>query len=57
MVVIAKVMPIRQVINECRRRADDAWWDGNDDEARLHEAEAKLNEDDEQKGELWCPNF
>ena len=34
-----KVTPIDRVINDCKRRADDAWWDGNDDEARLHEQE------------------
>ena len=52
-----KVTPIRQVIMECKRRADDAWWDGNEEEAKLHEAEAKLHEDDEERGEVWVPNF
>ena len=52
-----KVTPIDSVINDCKRRADDAWWDGNDDEARLHEAEAKLYEDDRERGVEWVPNF
>jgi hypothetical protein len=55
--IVSKVSPIDRVINECKRRADDAWWDGNDEEARLHEAEAKFHEDDKDKGVLWCPNF
>ena len=52
-----KVTPIDRVINDCKRRADDAWWDGNDEEARLHEAEAKLYEDDRERGVEWVPNF
>ena len=44
-----KVTPIDRVINDCRRRADDAWWDGNDDEARLHEQEQKLYEKDKRR--------
>ena len=47
-----KVTPIDRVINECKRRADDAWWDGNDDEARLHEQEAKLMRKIEMKGDI-----
>ena len=53
-----KVTPIDRVINDCKRRADDAWWDGNDDEARLHEQEAKLHEEDrDERGYQWVPNF
>ena len=47
---LAKVEPIDRVINECRRRADDAWWDGNDEEAKLHELEKKLYEQDKEEG-------
>lgn len=54
---IARVEPIDRIINECKRRADDAWWDGNDDEARLHEQEQKLYELDREEGILWVPNF
>jgi hypothetical protein len=54
---VSKVVPIDRVLNECRRRADDAWWDGKDDEAKLHEQEVKLNEQDKQEGILWVPNF
>ena len=52
-----KVTPIDRVINDCRRRADDAWQDGNDEEARLHEQEQKLYELDKEEGILWVPNF
>ena len=52
-----KVTPIDRVINDCKRRADDAWWDGNDEEARLHEQEQKLYEQDKQEGVEWVPNF
>ena len=55
--VNSKVEPIDRVINECRRRADDAWWDGNDEEAKLHELEKKLYEQDKEEGMLWVPNF
>ena len=54
---ISKVVPIDRVLNECRRRADDAWWDGNDEEAKLHEQEVKLYEQDKQERVLWVPNF
>ena len=39
-----KVTPIDRVINDCKRRADDAWWDGKD-------------EQDKEEGMLWVPNF
>ena len=54
---VTKVTPIDRVINDCKRRADDAWWDGNDEEARLHEQEQKLYEQDKEEGILWVPNF
>lgn len=53
----AKVEPIDRVINECRRRADDAWWDGHDDDAKLEEAYAKVYEQEREEGILWVPNF
>lgn len=52
-----KVTPIDRVINDCRRRADDAWWDGKDEEAKLRELEKKLYEQDKEEGMLWVPNF
>ena len=52
-----KVTPIDRVINNCKRRADDAWWDGNDDEARLHEQEQNLFEKDREEGVLGVANF
>ena len=55
--LISKVLPIDRVINECKRRADDAWWDGKDEEAKLHEQEVKLYEQDKEEGVLWVPNF
>ena len=54
---VSKVVPIDRVLNECRRRADDAWWDGKDEEAKLHEQEVKLYEKDKEEGVLWVPNF
>lgn len=54
---ISRVEPIDRIINECKRRADDAWWDGNEDEARLHEQEQKLYELGKEEGILWVPNF
>lgn len=54
---LSRVEPIDRVINECRRRADDAWWDGKDEEAKLHELEKKLYEQDKEEGILWVPNF
>ena len=52
-----KVTPIDRVINDCKRRADDAWWEGNIKEARLLEQEQKLYEQDKQEGVEWVPNF
>jgi hypothetical protein len=54
---LAKVEPIDRVINECRRRADDAWWEGRDEEARIEEAYAKIWEQDKEEGILWATNF
>ncbi len=54
---LARVEPIDRVINECSRRADDAWWEGKDEEAKLRELEKKLYEQDKEEGMLWVPNF
>ncbi len=54
---VSKVVPIDRVINECRRRADDAWWEGRDEEARIEEAYAKIHEQDKEEGILWATNF
>ena len=51
------VSPIDRVINEHRRKADDAWWDGEEDEAKLHELYVKTYESDKDMGVLWVPNF
>ena len=52
-----KVTPIDRGINDCRRRADDAWWEGRDEEARIEEAYAKIYEQDKEEGILWATNF
>ena len=52
-----KVTPIDRVINDCRRRADDAWWEGQEEEARIEEAYIKLYEQEKEEGILWVPNF
>ena len=54
---MARVEPIDRVINECRRRADDLWWEGDDEDARIEEAYIKLYEQDKEEGILWVPNF
>ena len=54
---ITKVEPIDRVINDCRRRADDAWWEGQEEEARIEEAYIKLYEQEKEEGILWVPNF
>ena len=54
---LARVEPIDRVINECRRRADDLWWDGEDEDARIEEAYIKLYEQEKEEGILWVPNF
>tara|TARA_R100001480_G_scaffold33390_1_gene45005 strand:+ start:248 stop:481 length:234 start_codon:yes stop_codon:yes gene_type:complete len=54
---ITKVEPIDRVINDCRRRADDAWWEGQEEEAKLEEAYIKLHEQEKEEGILWVPNF
>ena len=53
----SKVTPIDRVINDCRRRADDLWWDGHDEDARIEEAYIKLYEQEKEEGILWVPNF
>ena len=54
---MARVEPIDRVINECRRRADDLWWEGDDEDARIEEAYIKLYEQDKEEGILWVLNF
>ena len=54
---LARVEPIDRVINECRRRADDLWWDGHDEDAKIEEAYIKLHEKEKEEGILWVPNF
>ena len=54
---IAKVVPIQRVINETRRRADDYWWEGQDDKAKVEEENLKDLVQQQEKGEVWYPNF
>jgi len=54
---ISKVLPIQRVINETRRRRDDYDWDGHHDKARLEEKELEHLLQQQEQGELWCPNF
>ena len=54
---IAKVVPIQRVINETRRRADDYWWEGQDDKAKAEEENLKDLVQQQEKGEVWYPNF
>ncbi len=54
---IAKVVPIQRVINETRRRADDYWWEGQDDKAKAEEEDLKDLVQQQEKGEVWYPNF
>ena len=54
---VARVDPIDRVINNHRRRADDLWWDGHDEDAKLDEAYAKVYEQEREEGILWVPNF
>ena len=54
---VARVEPIDRVINNYRRRADDLWWDGHDEEAKLEEAYVKVYEKEREEGILWVPNF
>lgn len=54
---IAKVLPIQRVINETRRRADDYWWEGQDDKAKAEEEDLKDLEQRQERGEVWYPNF
>jgi len=51
------VLPIQRVINETRRRRDDYDWDGYHDKARLEEKELEHLLQQQEQGELWCPNF
>ena len=51
------VMPIGQVINVTRRRRDDYDWDGYHDKARLEEKELEHLLQQQERGELWHPNF
>jgi len=54
---ISKVLPIQRVINETRRRRDDYDWDGHHDKARLEEKDLEDLLQQQEQGELWCPNF
>ena len=57
MQVIAKVLPIEKVMNDTRRRADDYWWEGEDDKARVEEKYLDHLKELQEGGEVWYPNF
>ena len=54
---ISKVLPIQRVINQPRRRRDDYEWDSYPDKARLEEKDLEDLLQQQEQGELWCPNF
>ena len=54
---IAKVSPIERIINETRRRADDYWWEGEDDKAKAEEADLADLKQQQKEGVVWVPNF
>ena len=54
---IAKVLPIQSVINNTRRKADDYWWEGEDDKARVEEKYLDHLKELQEGGEVWYPNF
>ena len=57
MQVIAKVFPIEKVMNDTRRRADDYWWEGEDDKAKAEEADLADLKQQQEEGVVWIPNF
>jgi hypothetical protein len=57
MVVIARVQPLSQVIMQTKRRRDDYEWEGEFDKAELEDKELKQLQADEERGEIWHPNF
>ena len=52
MVVIAKVMPIQQVINQTKRRRDDYEWEGDFEKAHIEDEYLKMLKDSEERGEV-----
>ena len=57
MVVVAKVLPIQQLIKQTQRRKDDYEWEGDFEKALLEGEYLKELKDDEAKGVTWYPNF
>ena len=57
MVVVAKVLPIHQLIKQTQRRKDDYEWEGDFEKALLEGEYLKELKDDEAKGITWYPNF
>ena len=57
MQVIAKVLPIERIIKDTRRRADDYWWEGEDDKAKAEEADLADLKQQQEEGVVWVPNF
>lgn len=57
MQVIAKVLPIERIINDTRRRADDYWWEGEDDKAKAEEVDLADLKQQQEEGVVWVPNF
>jgi len=53
----AKVQPLSQVIMQTKRRRDDYEWEGEFDKAALEDEQLKQLQADEERGEVWCPNF
>ena len=55
--LIARVQPLAKVMNETRRRRDDYEWEGEFDKAKLEDEYLKHLKQQEERGELWEPNF
>ena len=55
--LVARVQPLAKVMNETRRRRDDYEWEGEFDKAKLEDEYLKHLKQQEERGELWEPNF
>ena len=57
MQVIARVRPIERYSKDTGRRADDYWWEGEEDKAKPEEANCVDLKQQQEAGVVWIPIF
>jgi hypothetical protein len=52
-----RLVPAQEYHNRLMKQIDDAYWMGNDDDAKFFENEAEYVKGELDKGAVWLPEF